>query len=177
MSKQNKIYTKRDVIIREIFTCLLVVFVFAFTFFSLLSVEFNTKINELTTSYISFNNNDTTDMIKITNLKKMTNSNGVSFKNHSTKRFDISGSVGDRYKIILYHTGNDIDSRFVHYSLRINGIDKEKKVLTNMMSLEDGGIVIYDGVIGKENDCVLKMWIDNSYNKSVKNISYEVRIK
>ena len=177
MSKQNKIYTKRDVVIREILTGILVVFVFAFTFFTLLSDEFNTKINELTTSYISFKNNDTTDMIKITNLKKMSNSNGVSFKNQSTKKFSISGDVGEKYRIILYHTGNEIDSKFVHYSLRINGKDKEKSVLNKMPTIDNGGIVIYDGIIEDKNDCVLKMWVDNSYNKSVKNISYEVRIK
>ena len=177
MSKKKRIYTKKDVKVRLILTAFLVVMVFALTYFTVLSDELNPKINELTTSYISFNNNDTTDMIKITNLKKMSNSNGMSFKNKSAKKFKVTGEVGDRYRIILFHTGNDIDNGFVHYSLHVNGDVKENNVLSNVPTLEDGGIVIYDGVVNEDGECVLKMWIDNSYDKNIKNISYEVRIK
>ena len=150
---------------------------FVLSYYVYNSYNSKSKLDELTTSYISFNNNDTTEMMKITDLKRMSNSTGVSFKNKSLKNFDISGDVGERYQIVLYHIGNVIDNKYVHYSLIINNKVKDTNTLNNMIYSENGGLVIYDGKIEKNNNCILKMWVDNSYHDSVKNISYEVRIK
>ena len=177
MTKAKRRYTKKDIFVRRIYTGILLVLVFVLSYFTYMSYSSKSKLNELTTSYISFNNNDTTDMIKVTNLKKMSNSNGISFKNKSVKKFDISGNVGDRYQIVLYHIGNLIDNKYVHYSLIINNKVKDTNILSNMFSSENGGIVIYDGKIEENNNCILRMWVDNSYQDSVKNVSYEVRIK
>ena len=177
MADTRRRYTKKDVFIRRMYTSILLVLVFVLSYYAFISYNSKSQLDELTTSYISFNNNDTTDMMKITNLKKMSNSNGVSFKNKSMKRFEVSGEIGERYQIVLYHIGNVIDNKYVHYSLVVNNKVKETNVLSNVVYSENGGLVIYDGKIEKNNNCILKMWVDNSYRDSVKNVSYEVRIK
>jgi len=177
MARIKQRYTKKDVISRELFTGLLVVLVFVLAYFIILSSELKPGINRLTASYISFNNNDTTDMLKITDLKKMSNSNGLSFRNNSYKKFKVDGEKGTNFKIVLYHIGNVIDEKYVHYALFIDGVKKENNVLSNEVTIDNGGIVIYDGVVKKDTNCTLKMWVDNSYKSNVKNVSYEVRIK
>ena len=47
----------------------------------------------------------------------------------------------------------------------------------DMEKKEDGGIVIYKSTIGNEGKFTLKLWVDDDYNKSFKNLSYEVKIK
>ena len=46
-----------------------------------------------------------------------------------------------------------------------------------MKLTEDGGIIIYQGSLLKKNNFKLQMWIDNTYNEKINNISYEIKIK
>ena len=175
MSKRRKRYTKKDVFIYEAITALVFVLVFLLAFI-IISFDDDKVINKITAGYISFNNNDTTDMLKITNLKRMKNNLGTSHKNKSYKEFEITGEENQKYNIVLYHIGNTIDEEYVHYVLYMNGVEKEKNVLKNLRTTANGGIIVYDGVIDKNNNCIIKMWIDNSYKKNIKNISYEIRV-
>ncbi len=134
------------------------------------------QMNELTTSYISFNNSNATDMMKIKNLKKMNNKIGKSKWNSSTKGFEITGNKGEPYQITLYHIGNEIAEDKIHYALWMNNKLIADDVLNEKEKLENGGIIIYKGKIKETQNIKLKMWIDQDYQKTPQNISYEIRI-
>ena len=56
-----------------VFLCTLVIIL---GYIILLSNVLEPKINQLTASYISFNNRNSTDMLRINNLEKMSNKKG-----------------------------------------------------------------------------------------------------
>ena len=70
---------------KHIFSWILMI-VLIIIVFCLSALIFNTdylspKIDELTTSYISFNNVESTDIIKISNIKRMDDDTGKSYRN------------------------------------------------------------------------------------------------
>ena len=135
------------------------------------------KIDGVTASYISFNNSNSTDMLKIVNLLKLNEDIGKSSLNNSKVDFNVAGNEDKEYQVVLYPTGNDINNKYVNALLSIN---KEKKVLdklSNMETTEDGGIIVYQGTLLKENKIKIQMWIDNTYKEKIDNISYEIKIK
>lgn len=135
------------------------------------------KLDSVTASYISFNNSNTTDMLKIENIKKLSYKVGKSRFNTCSKEFNLDGQETNKYQIVLYPIGNDINNKYVNFLLTIN---KEKKVLDkldNMKTTKDGGIIIYQGTILKENSIKIQMWIDNTPKSKFKNKSYEIKIE
>ena len=135
------------------------------------------KIDGVTASYISFNNSNSTDMLKIVNLSKLNEEVGKSSLNTSRADFTIAGKEDKEYQVVLYPTGNDIPNKYVYFFLTIN---KEKKVLdklSKMDTTEDGRIIVYQGTLLKENNFKIQMWIDNTYKEKIDNISYEIKIK
>ena len=135
-----------------------------------------TDVNEVTKNYISFNNTDSTDILKVKNIKKRTSENGRSLLNQSSVLFKIYGDEEKEFDIVLYPIGNNIDDKYIYYYLSLDN----KKVsgnLSSILSREDGGKTIYHGVKNDSDYYRLNMWISNSYDAKVKNISYEVKIK
>ena len=177
MKKGKRRYTKKEVNKVAGTTLILVVLVCMIAYVIVNASWLRPKLNEVQASYISLNNPNATDMLKVTALHKLPNDKGTSHKNKAVKDFQITGQQDSSYQIVLYHIGNLIDNKYVHYSLIINNKVKDTNILSNMFSSENGGIVIYDGKIEENNNCILRMWVDNSYQDSVKNVSYEVRIK
>ena len=135
------------------------------------------KLNEMTASYISFNNNSTTDMLKINNLKKYSDNKGISYKNKNYKEFSITGKTDCVYQIVLYHIGNSIDEDYVKYSLTNEKNENYKGIVHKKEMTPDGGYIIYEGTIKDGKRWLLKMWIDSDYSKDIDNVSYEIRIK
>lgn len=135
------------------------------------------KINEATASYITFNNSYTTDMLKITNIEKLTDEIGKSFLNKKEVNFKVEGKENDEFSIELHSIGNKIDKKYINYVL----FENDKKI--NIQKLEtceeniDGGIVLYLGKIKQNKTYKIKMWIDKEYENNVNNISYEVKIQ
>lgn len=135
------------------------------------------KIDGVTASYISFNNSKSTDMLKIVNLSKLNDDVGKSNINTSKVSFNVAGAKDKEYQVVLYPIGNDINNKYVNILITIN---KEKKVLEKLDKMEltdDGGIIVYQGTMLKENNVKINMWIENTYKDKADNISYEIKIK
>ena len=134
------------------------------------------KIDEATASYISFNNSNSTDMLKVTNLKKMKPEIGKSFLNTHSVTFDISGKKNEEFNIEVYSIGNKINKKYINYVLLKNNNIIEVGTLENKLENYNGGIILYQGKIIDDNSYEIKMWIDKEYNQKIDNVSYEIKI-
>lgn len=177
MKKGKKRYTKKDIRKAAGTALLLVLLVIILTYIIFNTAWLRPKLNELSASYISLNNTNTTDMLKVTNLRRLSNEKGKSFRNKAYKEFQITGQQNSSYQIVLYHIGEKIDEAYVHYYL-----ENEHQVIKDGIikvddATNDGGRVIYTGNIKDGKNWKLKMWIDKDYKGEVSNISYEIRIK
>lgn len=177
MKKNGKKYTMKDVYRMCIITGILLILVICIGGI-ISNSNFNVvPFDEVTASYVSFNNSDTTDMIKVSNLEKLSDTKGVSFRNRSSKNFQVLGDKNLKFKIVLYHIGTVIEDEYIHFSLSHKGKEIIRYTLDQMQESSNGGKIIYEGVIKDQDDWNLKMWVDHSYKGVVKNISYEIRIQ
>lgn len=177
MTKVKKRYRKIRVYQTALVTTMLIVLVLSILYYILTTDMLSPKVNELTASYISFNNANATDMIKVSSLSKMTDTKGVSYKNKSTTDFKVEGKKKEAFKIVLYHLGNMIDDNYVRFALMKNNKLITQNSISNMEQTNDDGVIIYNGTIDEKEEYTIKMWIDKEYEKSTKNISYEIKIK
>ena len=168
-------YTKREVYIQALKTFFLVFLVFVMSYAIFETNLLNPSIDKTTANYISFNTTNSTDMLKVSNLEKMSTKVGKSSKNRSSLDILVSGEMGENYRIVLYHMGNVVDDQYVKFFLS-NASVEEVGVLSEMEDSVDGGKIIYEGKIKKRNLWNIKMWVDKGYKKDVKNVSYEIRI-
>ena len=159
---------------KVIFQCVILsVLVLALTYFLLKS-----KVDEVTASYISFNNSKTTDMLKISNLSKQKKSVGESIFNNSTKTFQVAGEKNKEYEIVVYALGNKVDEEYVSFTLVDNSENKlSSNTLSKVKSTPDDGRIIFTGKIDSKTTLKLNMWLSNNYKGNTKNISYEIKIK
>lgn len=134
------------------------------------------KIDEATASYISFNNSNSTDMLKINNIKRMKHNIGKSFLNTYKETFNVSGTKNENFNIELYSIGNKIDKKYINYVLLKNNKIIEIGNLENKEETNNGGIILYQGKIINDNSYEIKMWIDEDYKKKTQNVSYEIKI-
>ena len=134
------------------------------------------EIDEATASYISFNNSNSTDMIKITNLTKMKDTVGKSILNTHRHVFEISGKKDEKYNIELYSLGNKINKKYIKYILLKNDKIIEVGNLETKEENNNGGIILYQDIIKEENTYEIKMWIDKEFNKKISNVSYEIKV-
>lgn len=134
------------------------------------------KIDEATASYISFNNSNSTDMLKINNIKRMKHNIGKSFLNTYKETFNVSGTKNENFNIELYSTGNKIDKKYINYVLLKNNNIIEIGNLENKEETNNGGIILYQGKIINDNSYEIKMWIDEDYKEKTQNVSYEIKI-
>ena len=177
MTKGRKRYTKKSVIQATIPTFFLIVLVCTLAYFIFHTDWLSPSINEITASYISLNNNDTTDMIKVTALHKMNDKNGKSEKNKSTKDFQITGKKEATYQIVLYHLGSRVEDNYIKFYLSNEKGGSIEGVLSDMEESYDGGKILFEGTMENGKNWNLKMWVDKSYKQDVTNVSYEIRIK
>lgn len=164
---------------KVIFQCVILsVLVLALTYFLLNSNVLKSKVDEVTASYISFNNSKTTDMLKISNLSKQKKSVGESIFNNSTKTFQVAGEKNKEYEIVVYALGNKVDEEYVSFTLVDNNENKlSSNTLSKMNSTPDDGRIIFTGKIDSKTTLKLNMWLSNNYKGNTKNISYEIKIK
>ena len=134
------------------------------------------KLNEDTIRYISFNNQNTTDMLQITDIKRMSDNMGKSQRNKSYITFSAVGEKNLDYDVILYPIVNTIDYSYIKYS-----INNQKKIVIDTLEdkevCEDGGIIIYQGKIKEDQLRTLRLWVSSNYRGKVDSNSFEVRIK
>ena len=128
------------------------------------------KIDEATASYISFNNSNSTDMLKINNIKRMKHKIGKSFLNTYKETFNVSGTKNENFNIELYSIGNKIDKKYINYVLLKNNNIIEIGNLENKEETNNGGIILYQGKIINDNSYEIKMWIDADYKEKPQNV-------
>ena len=133
------------------------------------------SVNEVTASYISFNNKDTTDIIKINDIKKMSNDMGKSIVNKKYSQLSIEGEVNSNYQLVIYPLVNNIDLKYVNYSITVDG-NVYTDYLSNKQVTGDEGIVVYNGVVTKGNKVTIRMWISREYEGEVGNNSFQIKI-
>lgn len=134
------------------------------------------SVNELTMSYISFQNKNATDMFKITNLKKMSEKKGISEKNSCSFPLSLTGNKHTKYQIVLYPLTNVIEDEYLWYSLEGKNVS-QRNSLDQLSTLEDGGKIIYQGKLGGSNTFTYRMWIDKEYPNKVLETSFEIKMK
>lgn len=161
---------KKKLYFKRIFICsILGILVFLLTYFIFETNILEPKVNEITTSYISFSNNRT-DELKINNIKKLSNKIGKSSFNNSSLKLNITGDNDTLYNIVIYKINSNIDDNYIKCF-----IDKEI-TLSEVETTSNNGKIIYSGKINNKNK-VLRMWIDKKYKGKVKNNSYEIKIE
>ena len=172
----KKRYTKKSIYKLSFITILLLLLAFFFGYIIFETEYLQSGVDELTASYISFNNAKSTDIIKISDITKNSDKKAKQPTNKSNKAFEIKGKENQEFEIILYSLGNTIDEGYVKYYL-VRGKETQEGNLLNTEKTIDNGKIIYKGKISRNNKFKIYMWIDDNYNKSTKNISYEIKVK
>ena len=172
----TKRYTKKSIYKLSLITISFVLLAFFFGYIIFETEYLQSGVDELTASYISFNNAKSTDIMEISNIKKMNDKNIKQRTNKSYKTFEVKGKENQEFEVTLYSLGNTLDEQYVKYYLSRGNEKKEGNLLDTDKNV-DNGKIIYKGKINKNNKFIIYMWIDDNYDKSVKNISYEIKIK
>ena len=180
MAKKNtkKKQRKKKIESYKILTTLitLVVLVLSLGYIILGTNILEPKVDEITASYISFNNKNTTDMLRINNIKKMTDNKGKSLANTKKVSFEISGTKDTNYEIVVYPLVNDIDEKYINFSLT-SETTKESNSFSMMPESSDGGIIIYQSKMEDSKEMTLRLWVSADYSEKITNNSFEVKIK
>lgn len=132
-------------------------------------------VDEKTINYISFNNKDATDCLKINNIEKLRDKRGKGHFNKKRLIFKVTGEEKINYDIVIYPIINKIDLKYIKYYLT-NDLETSYNTLSSMPKSEDGGIIIYQNNL-KNKKLTLRMWVDKKYSGKISNSSYEVKIK
>lgn len=135
------------------------------------------ELNEMTASYISFNNSNTTDMLKINNLEKLSDKKGVSSINDKNVIFEVTGKEAETYSVVVYPTNSNSDFRNIKFALEKNGKLLISDTLNNQAVSQDGGIVILKDKIAANNKLTLRMWLTKKYHKDKHNLAFEIKVK
>ncbi len=156
-----------------VFLCTLVIIL---GYIILLSNVLEPKINQLTASYISFNNRNSTDMLRINNLEKMSNKKGNSILNNNTISFEILSDKKNSYEIVLFPLNNIIEEKYIYYSLTIDN-KTIIKTLDQSKEKEIGERIIYQGTNKRNKKAILRMWVSEDCKQKIKDISFEIKVK
>ena len=170
LEQQKKLHKR---ICTTIFLCLLVI---GLSFLIIKTDILSPKIDEATASYISFNNKNSTDMLKISNLYKMGDTIGQSIINSNYVKFNVEGEPNYRYEILIDTITNSIDEKYIKYSFSIGN----KVIVSTLDKLdinEDSEKILYKGEVNKNDKITIHMWISKEYRKNIDNTSFEIKIK
>ncbi|MBP5678923.1 MAG: hypothetical protein J6X28_03750 [Bacilli bacterium] len=177
MKKKKKRVTQKQVTKAAFLTACLIILVGIVSYGLLSFSETPSKVNALSASYLSLKNNNTTDMLKISNFQKLTEAKGISSKNPCNQTFQITGKRDKTYQIVLFHLGDVVEEEWIEYQLTNEKGLKEKGILSQKEQTQDGGRILWEGTMKEGKNWNLKMWITKSYPNEVNNIAYEIRIK
>lgn len=179
--KKTKKLNKRQIKQRQqlykntIISTLLVILVLGISYVIFSTDLLQPSVNEVTANYISFNNNDTTDIIKINNIKRMSNDIGKSIVNSKSRQVLISGEENNTYQIVIYPLINNIDLKYVNFSITMDNESYEGNLATNEVT-SDEGIVAYTGKVSGKKEATVKMWVSKEYEGEISNNSFKIKI-
>lgn len=135
------------------------------------------QLNEMTASYISFNNSNTTDMLKISNVKKLSDKKGKSQVNDKTLTFSVTSEIASSYDIVVYPVKKVTDYKNIKFCLAKNNQELVVDNLDNKDTSKDGGIIIYQGKVSSKNKITIRMWLTKKYHQETNNLSFEIKVK
>lgn len=156
-------------------TLCLTTLVLALSYFIFSANVLEPRINSIATSYISFNNSYSTDMLKINNIVKMHDEKGESSRNRKKINIKITGDENKSYQIVVYPINSEIDAQYIKYSVH-DGKSRVKNILSEMPMNKDGGRIIYTSEVKKNTNLTVNMWISTDYKSRIKDNSYEIKI-
>lgn len=133
------------------------------------------KINQVTTSFISFNNKNTTDMLRLNNISKMSDKRGSSRRNPNSLTLNITGEKDQKYEIVLYSLDNPISEEKIKYIVK-TGKEETKDNLLTPETTEDGGKVLYRGTIQNQKT-IIRVWVSNDYEGKITPNAFEVKVR
>lgn len=163
---------------RNIFFCLLSsILVIGLAYFIFQADILKPQLNEMTASYISFNNSNTTDMLKISDLKKYSDKKGKSDINEKNINFNVTGTKNSEYSIIVYPINKNTDYKNIKFYIEKNNQELIVDNLDSKPTNQDGGIIIYEGKITKKNKMTIRMWLTKKYHHDNHSISFEIKVK
>lgn len=169
--KKKKNKKNYKIILKRVITCSLFgILVISLSYIIFITNLLKPHINELTTSYISFNNRNTTDILRINNIRKMSDSIGKSSLNNAKLNIKIDGEKNKDYSIVLYKINCSIEDKYIKVL-----IDNKIFRLSDLEDSSDYGKILYIGNNSKEKN--IRMWVDEKYKEKVKDTSFELKIK
>lgn len=174
MSKKKRKKQKKDLKIQKVLCLFLVVLILSFAYMMKKEKTLEPQLNELTTSYISFNNSNVTDRLTISNLKNLSERKGKSKWNKSRLIIPISGEKNQSYEILLYPIYKDTKEKYIEIYIE-HKKEKIRKKLSELESSTDGGLILYQGKVDHSSVAV-NMWISNKYKVKDDNNSFEIKI-
>lgn len=172
---KKQIKQRQQLYKNTIISTLLVILVLGISYVIFSTDLLQPRVNEVTASYISFNNNDTTDIIKINNIKRMSNDIGKSIVNNKSRKVLISGEENNVYQIVIYPLINNIDLKYINFSITIGNESYEGNLATNEVT-SDEGIVAYTGKVSGKKEATVKMWVSKEYEGEIDNNSFKIKI-
>lgn len=174
MSKKKRKKQKKDNKYLKVLCLFLVTLILSFAYIMKEHNNLEPQLNELTTSYISFNNSNVTDRLTISNLKNMSERIGKSKWNESRLIIPISGDKNRPYEIIIYPINKDTNEEYIEIYIQHKKENIRKK-LSELESSTNGGKILYQGKVD-HSSVVVNMWISNKYRTKDDNNSFEIKI-
>ena len=158
MSKKKRKKQKEENKYQKVLCLFLAALILSFAYIMKEQKNLEPQLNELTTSYISFNNSNATDRLTISNLKNMSERIGKSKWNESRLIIPISDTKEEYIEIYIKHKKESI-----------------RKKLSELESSTNGGKILYQGKVD-HSSVVVNMWISNKYKTKDDNNSFEIKI-
>ncbi len=172
---KKQLKQRRQLLKNTVISTLLLLLVLGVSYLIFVTDVLEPHVNEVTAGYISFYNNDTTDMIKINNLKKLSDDVGKSIVNTRSQELKVTGENNNKYQVVVYPMINNIDLKYINFSITKGEITYTNN-LEDMPIGDDEGIIVYQGNVSEGKELTLRMWISKEYEGKIDNNSFSVKI-
>ena len=189
--KDKKNYT-RDILFSFIGLATLVVLVFGVSYAVWSNSITGTKINTLTSGYLSFNYTESdSSVINIDKALPVSDEVGKKISNSNEYfLFTVSNNFEEsiNYEILLEPLVNNLDNKYIKIYLTdkndvpLEGYDKTVPTVDQFQVNSSGMISIYNGVLKDKNDSQtfkLRIWISDSYvvDQNSSMFSFKVNVR
>ena len=189
--KDKKNYTK-DILLSFIGLAALVVLVFGVSYAVWSNSITGTKINTLTSGYLSFNYTESdNNVINIDNALPVSDEVGKKISNSNEYfLFTVSNNFEEsiNYEILLEPLVNNLDNKYVKIYLTdkndvpLKGYDKTVPTADQFQTNSFGMISIYNGILKDKDDSQtfkLRIWISDSYvvDQNSSMFSFKVNVR
>ena len=132
------------------------------------------KINEITSQYISYCNKKETDGLWIHNVKKLSSNKGKSKSNKASLTFTVEGKKNEEYELVIIPKNNTIEEKYINYMIQEKDIIKTSNLADTEIN-ENKDRILYRNKINN-NKLTVKLWISKEYKKEISDNLFEIKI-